>query len=401
MGGRSTVGPMRRMIPIVLASFLLVACGGGGDGDSSFSESGGDSGDFCAAANQFAALNSVINEATQPDDLQSQLAPIESALSDLEKSAPKEIKTDVADVVDGYGQIVKFITESDPSDPEAMMGEMLAIGFSIAEPAERMNQYILAECGLDLDAVAATAPTNIDGGAGDFEPGPVAVEVVNLDASNGPVDIYATTTNGFVNEYEIVKGLAFGESVSVNPPMPGYVVVVPAGTETIDSYSETNVATEYVSEDDTYGPRRLILLHPDLSSFADVEGGPTATTFWFDAEDDTWSNAIKEATPGQHVVTVANFTGASMNAAVPGAGACLTTSDSSQEGLLIGGTTALPFAFAPGQIDIGLHDYDAGDYDCLLTAVAAWNGQGTDGGRTLVVVYSDDTGAPAIWSIDI
>ena len=401
MGGRSTVRPMRRLIPLVFTSLLLVACGGGGDGDSSFSESGGDSGDFCAAANRFAALNSVINEATQPDDLESQLAPIESALSDLEKSAPKEIKADVADVVDGYGQIVQFISEADSSDPEAMMGEMLAIGFSIAEPADRMNQYIIADCGLDLDAVAATAPTNIDGGAGDFEPGPVAVEVVNLDASNGPVDVYAVTTNGFVNEYEIVKGLAFGESVSVNPPMPGYVVVVPAGTVTIDSYSEANLAAEYVSEDDIYGPRRLILLYPDLSSFAEVEGGPTATTFWFDAEDDTWSNAIKDATPGQHVVTVANFTGASMNASVPGAGACLTTSDSTQEGLLIGGTTALPFSFAPGPIDIGLHDYDAGDYDCLLTPVAAWSGQGTDGGRTLVVVYSDEAGAPAIWSIDI
>jgi hypothetical protein len=384
---------MRRLIPLVLASVLLVACGGGGDGDSSFSNDagGGDggSGDFCAAANQFAALNSVINEATQPDDLEAQLAPIESALSDLENSAPKEIRDDVKDVVEAYGQIVKFITESDPSDPEAMMGEMFAIGFSIAEPAERMNQYILTECGLDLEAVAATAPTNIDGGAGDFEPGPVAVEVVNLDANNGPVDVYATTTNGMVNEYEIV-----------NPPMPGYVVVVPAGTTTIDSYSEVNLASEYVSEDDTYGPRRLILLHPDLSSFADVEGGPTSTTYWFDAEDDTWSNALKDAVPGQHVVTVANLTGASLNAALPGAGACLTTSDSTQEGLLIGGTTALPFSFAPGPIDIGLHDYDAGDYDCLLSAVASWSGQGTDGGRTLVVVYADEAGSPVVWSID-
>jgi hypothetical protein len=204
-----------------------------------------------------------------------------------------------------------------------------------------------------------------------------------------------------VNEYEIVKGLAFGESVSVNPPMPGYVVVVPAGTTTIDSYSEVNLASEYVSEDDTYGPRRLVLLHPDLSSFADVEGGPTSTTYWFDAEDDSWSNAIKDAVPGQHVVTVANLTGASMNAALPGAGACLTTSDPTQEGLLIGGTTALPFSFAPGPIDIEIHDYDAGDYDCLLTAVASWSGQGTDGGRTLVVVYSDEAGLPVVWSIDI
>lgn len=390
---------MRRLIPLALASLLLAACGGGGNGGSS--ESSGSSGDFCAAANQFAALNSVINEATQPDDLESQLAPIESALSDLEKSAPKEIENDVKDVVEAYGEIVKFITESDSSDPEAMMGEMLAIGFSIAEPAERMNQYILTECGLDLDAVAATAPTNIDGGAGDFEPGPVAIEVVNLDANNGPVDVYAVTTNGFVNEYEIAKGLAFGGSVSVNPPMPGYVVVVPAGTVTIDSYSEDNVASEYVSDGDTYGPRRLIIVHPDLSSFAEVEGEPTATTFWFDSEDDSWSNAIKDATPGQHVVSVANFTGASMNAAVPGAGVCLTTSDPTQEGLLIGGTTTLPFSFSPGPIDIGLHDYDAGDYDCLLAAVTSWSGQGTDGGRTLVVVYSDEAGTPAIWSIDI
>ena len=391
---------MRRLIPLVLSSILLVACGGGGDGDSGFSESGSGSGDFCSAANQFAALNSVINEATQPDDLQSQLAPIESALSDLEKSAPKEIKSDVEDVVEAYGQIVKFISESDPSDPEAMMGEMLAIGFSIAEPAERMNQYILTECGLDLDAVAATAPTNIDGGAGDFEPGPVSYEVVNIDANNGPVDVYVTTTNGFVNEYEIVKGLAFGESVSVNPPMPGYLVVVPAGTTTIDSFGEANLASESVSETDIYGPRRLVLIHADFSSFADVAGEQTSSTFWFDSEDDTWANAVKDAVAGKHVVTIANLIAPAMNASTPGAGACLTTSDTSMEGALIGGTSILPFEFDPGSISVTIHDYDAGDYDCLLDPIATWEGTGTDGGRTLVVVYSDAAGTPAIWSID-
>jgi len=391
---------MRRLIPIVLFSVLLVACGGGG-GDTGFSGGGGDAGDFCAAANEFAALNSVINEATQPDDLQSQLAPIESALSDLEKSAPKEIKADVADVVDGYGQIVKFITESDPSDPEAMMGDMMAIGFSIAEPAQRMNDFILSECGLDLDAVAGTAPTNIDGGAGDFEPGPVSYEVVNIDATNGPVDVYVTTTNGFVNEYEIAKGLAFGESVTVSPPMPGYLVVVPAGTTTIDSFGEANLASESVSETDIYGPRRLVLIHADFSSFADVVGAQTSSTFWFDSEDDSWANAVKDAVAGKHVVTVANLIEPALNASSPGAGACLTTSDSSMEGALIGGTSILPFEFDPGSITLTIHDYDAGDYDCLLEPIATWEGTGTDGGRTLVVVYSDSAGAPAIWSIDI
>ncbi|MFM7490499.1 MAG: hypothetical protein ACKO36_09200 [Actinomycetota bacterium] len=48
-----------------------------------------------------------------------------------------------------------------------------------------------------------------------------------------------------------------------------------------------------------------------------------------------------------------------------------------------------------------IHDFDAGDYDCLLDPIATWEGTGTDGGRTLVVVYSDEAGAPAIWSIDI
>lgn len=392
---------MRRLIPLVLSSILLVACGGGGDGDSGFSGGGGNAGDFCAAANEFAALNSVINEATQPDDLESQLDVIKASLDDLKNSAPKEIKGDVKDVVEAYGTLVELITQSDPSDPEAMMGDMMAIGFSIAEPAQRMNDFILSECGLDLDAVAGTAPTNIDGGAGDFEPGPVSYEVVNIDAANGPVDVYVTTTNGFVNEYEIVKGLAFGDSVSVNPPMPGYLVVVPAGTTTIDSFGEANLASELVSETDIYGPRRLVLIHADFSSFADVVGAQTSSTFWFDSEDDTWANAVKDAVPGKHVVTIANLIAPAMNASTPGAGACLTTSDTSMEGALIGGTSILPFEFDPGSITVTIHDHDAGDYDCLLAAVSTWSGQGTDGGRTLVVVYSDEAGAPAIWSIDI
>ena len=391
---------MRRLIPLVLSSILLVACGGGGDGDSGFSGGGGNAGDFCAAANEFAALNSVINEATKPDDLESQLDVIKASLDDLKNSAPKEIKGDVKDVVEAYGTLVELITQSDPSDPEAMMGDMMAIGFSIAEPAQRMNDFILSECGLDLDAVAGTAPTNIDGGAGDFEPGPVSYEVVNIDAANGPVDVYVTTTNGFVNEYEIVKGLAFGESVSVNPPMPGYLVVVPAGTTTIDSFGEANLASESVSETDIYGPRRLVLIHADFSSFADVVGAQTSSTFWFDSEDDTWANAVKDAVPGKHVVTIANLIAPAMNASTPGAGACLTTSDTSMEGALIGGTSILPFEFDPGSINVTIHDHDAGDYDCLLDPIATWEGTGTDGGRTLVVVYSDEAGAPAIWSID-
>lgn len=392
---------MRRITSLsvfALLSLGLVACGGGG-GDSG-SSSGGSSGDFCAAANEFASLNSVINGATQPDDLKGQLDVIKASLDDLASSAPKEIRGDVKDVVKAYGSLVTMITESDPSDPEAMMGDMMAIGLSIAESAQRMNDFILSECGLDLDAVAATAPTNVDGGAGDFEPGPVAYEVVNLDATNGPVDVYVTTTNGFVNEYEIAKGLAVGESITVNPPMPGYLLVVPAGEQTIDSFSDVNLASEYVSEDDTYGPRRLVVVHPDYSSFADTEGAATSSTYWYDSEDDSWSNAVKDATPGKHVVTVTNLTKASMNASTPGAGLCLTTSDTSQEGLLIGGTSALPFAFDPGAIDLTLHDYDAGDYDCTLEPVATWSGTGTDGGRTLVVVYSDAAGSPAIWSVD-
>ena len=391
---------MRRLIPLVLSSILLVACGGGGDGDSGFSGGGGNAGDFCAAANEFAALNSVINEATQPDDLESQLDVIKASLDDLKNSAPKEIKGDVKDVVEAYGTLVELITQSDPSDPEAMMGDMMAIGFSIAEPAQRMNDFILSECGLDLDAVAGTAPTNIDGGAGDFEPGPVSYEVVNIDAANGPVDVYVTTTNGFVNEYEIVKGLAFGDSVSVNPPMPGYLVVVPAGTTTIDSFGEANLASELVSETDIYGPRRLVLIHADFSSFADVVGAQTSSTFWFDSEDDTWANAVKDAVPGKHVITIANLIAPAMNASTPGAGACLTTSDTSMEGALIGGTSILPFEFDPGSITVTIHDHDAGDYDCLLDPIATWEGTGTDGGRTLVVVYSDAAGAPAVWSID-
>ena len=382
---------MRRSViaPLVL---ILAACGGGGGGSSS-----GSSGDFCSSANSFAEMGAMIAGSGTPEDM----AGLTPALEELKKTAPKEIRSDVGDVVDAYKEILDLIGNGQSPESDEAMGKLMSIALEVAKPAERMTNFIKDTCGLDIEATAATAPTNVDGGSSDFEPGPISYEVVNLDPQNAPVDVYVTTTDGMVKEFEIEKGLAAGETVTVNPPSPGYLLVVPAGTKTIDSFSDANIASYYVDENDGHGARRLVVVHPDFSSFAKVEGASTSDEFWLDSTADVSFNEMPASIPGKFVLAIANITKDSFYVAAPGAGQCLEPAVSGFEDVGIGGTSRIPYAFEPGAYDVAIHSWDAGDYDCTLDPVGSFSGKGTDGGRALAIIYSDADGKPAVWTLDI
>ena len=157
---------MRRLSVLVLVlSLLAFGAGCGGDDDKGGSTAAGGGGNFCTKAalidKQFAELDKSFSGTDMPTD--KVFAEAATAINELAKDAPSEIKADLELVAKGVakiGEIFEGVDLSDPStlsDPEVMAKlqeastEMESLGTDIEDASDRITKYVKDECGIDLD----------------------------------------------------------------------------------------------------------------------------------------------------------------------------------------------------------------------------------------------------------
>ncbi|MCU1454629.1 MAG: hypothetical protein JWN46_2775 [Acidimicrobiales bacterium] len=151
---------MRRILPTVVVAVLVlcvpVAC----------SKSKGSKEAFCSQLKRTPALSDVLSGfgSDDPRTLSGKLDSVTKAFADLERAAPREVRSDaseLADLVNAISQVVK----ANASDPAAIKSKLRTLATShtgAAKAALDIAGYAKQQCNIDLNpsnAPTSSAPT--------------------------------------------------------------------------------------------------------------------------------------------------------------------------------------------------------------------------------------------------
>ncbi|MCU1353686.1 MAG: hypothetical protein JWM05_2895 [Acidimicrobiales bacterium] len=150
---------MRRTLSTLAVAVLLVivpvAC----------SKSKGNKEAFCKQLKVTPALSEALTgfSADDPTTLRTKLDGVNKAFADLERQAPREIRSDVSEVTDLVGEIVKVV-QANTDNPAAIQKGLRTLAASrtgAAKAALRLAAYGKDQCKVDLNATdggATSAP---------------------------------------------------------------------------------------------------------------------------------------------------------------------------------------------------------------------------------------------------
>ena len=138
---------MKRVVTVALvAAFVVAACG---------DDSGGSVEAFCESAQEFADTDDFL-DAANPEDFAAGLEEAREVINALADDAPSEISDDAETVVKIFGELIDSLADIDPTDQAAVEAAFAPFFDADADPefaaaVERVNEFTLAECGIDLE----------------------------------------------------------------------------------------------------------------------------------------------------------------------------------------------------------------------------------------------------------
>ena len=126
-------------------SVLLASCTGSGGGQK----------EFCDRLPETGSVLSILSDfgTTAPDQLTGQFEKGLAEYRDLERSAPRSIRADVAKVADTV-ELILDIVKRNPDDLSAIRKELAGKAAQLASAAksgQAVATYARDECGIDLD----------------------------------------------------------------------------------------------------------------------------------------------------------------------------------------------------------------------------------------------------------
>ena len=134
---------MRRVLAVMVAgAFALAACGDDGGGSVEA---------FCESVERFVAFDD-----GSPDEADSEnIAEARDITDALAANAPGEISDDVDTTTDGFDAFLDAVESADEIGEEAADEaiEALFADPEIEAASGRVNDFALAECGVDMDGV--------------------------------------------------------------------------------------------------------------------------------------------------------------------------------------------------------------------------------------------------------
>lgn len=132
------------MTVMVAGTVALAAC--------SSSSSGGSVEAFCESAEALATIADPF--AGDPSGFDDRLDELKSGINALADDAPSEIKEDAQATVDGTLKIINALDGVDPTDEDALfeaLSTVEEIGPEVEAASDRVNDFAMAECGVDLN----------------------------------------------------------------------------------------------------------------------------------------------------------------------------------------------------------------------------------------------------------
>ena len=138
---------MKRAVTVVLAgAFVVAACG---------DDSGGSVEAFCESAQEFADTDDFL-DAASPEEFSAGLAEAREVINSLADDAPSEISDEAETVAKILRELIDSLADIDPTDEAAVEAALAPFFDADADPefaaaVERVNEFALAECGIDLE----------------------------------------------------------------------------------------------------------------------------------------------------------------------------------------------------------------------------------------------------------
>ena len=138
---------MKRVVTVVLvAAFVVAACG---------DDSGGSVEAFCESAQEFADTDDFL-DAANPEDFSAGLEEAREVINALADDAPSEISDDAETSAKTLRELIDSLADIDPTDQAAVEAAFAPFFDADADPefaaaVERVNEFALAECGIDLE----------------------------------------------------------------------------------------------------------------------------------------------------------------------------------------------------------------------------------------------------------
>jgi hypothetical protein len=138
---------MKRVVTVVLvAAFVVAACG---------DDSGGSVEAFCESAQEFADTDDFL-DAASPEEFSAGLAEAREVINSLADDAPSEISDDAETLAKILRELIGSLADIDPTDQAAVEAAFAPYFDADADPefaaaVERVNEFALAECGIDLE----------------------------------------------------------------------------------------------------------------------------------------------------------------------------------------------------------------------------------------------------------
>lgn len=189
----------RMLLTLAIAPLLLIACGGGDDGDSA---SGGDAADFCTFAKAADSSGDSASDALDAGDPAGIEAALTAALADAEQAAelaPAEIADTVDKLLDGQTRIVAVLERNDWDLTAALSDDefqSLATDESIENASNELDAYLETECGIPADGSSSTEDTTATSDTAAGSGG-------TIDLGNGDAE---AAIDQFLSLYEIGSG---------------------------------------------------------------------------------------------------------------------------------------------------------------------------------------------------
>lgn len=134
---------MRRAVAVMVAgAAALAAC--------SSSSGGGSVEAFCESAEALVTIADPF--AGNPDGFDDRLDELRSGINALADDAPSEIRDDAQTSADGTLKIIKALDGVDLTDEDALFEALSAveIGPEVEAASDRVSDFAMAECGVDL-----------------------------------------------------------------------------------------------------------------------------------------------------------------------------------------------------------------------------------------------------------
>jgi hypothetical protein len=138
---------MRRVVALtVVVAFALAACGDDGGGSVEA---------FCESAQEFADTNDFF-ASDNPEDFSAGVEETRDAINAMADDAPDEISDDAETAAEVSGELFDSLDDIDPTDEAAVESAFAPFFDADADPefaaaVDSMNEYALAECGIDLE----------------------------------------------------------------------------------------------------------------------------------------------------------------------------------------------------------------------------------------------------------